>query len=371
VVRRRVGALLLVLVACAPDLPPTANPGEPLPGLDSTDLARFQAGQALFDKVYSPEEGLGPAFNENQCSACHTSPASGGTTGFERVVKATRWDSTTSTCDPLTAQGGANVRTQATPRLRARGVERETVPKDASVGRFIPPFLFGLGLVEAITDDAILAAQDSADANGDGISGRVGRTADGRVARFGRKLEFATIRDFVETALLLEMGLTSRETHRETVNGRPPPRGADPMPEPEVGEGTVALLTEFVRLLAAPAPAVARSAAHADTIARGRLLFFEVGCVACHTPSLYSDLLLHDMGPALADVCGPAAASSEVRTELLMGLRHRDRFLHDGRTGDLREAILTHGGEGEAARTAFARLPFLGQEYLLAFLKSL
>lgn len=77
------------------------------------------------------------------------------------------------------------------------------------------------------------------------------------------------------------------------------------------------------------------------------------------------------MGPTLADVCGYTAAPAELRTEMLMGLRHRDRFLHDGRTSDLREAILSHGGEAQRARDAFARLTWLRQEYVLAFLRSL
>jgi CxxC motif-containing protein (DUF1111 family) len=89
------------------------------------------------------------------------------------------------------------------------------------------------------------------------------------------------------------------------------------------------------------------------------------------TVTLYSDLLLHDMGPGLADVCGYAAAPAEVRTEILSGLQHREQFLHDGRTRDLREAILAHGGEAQRARDAFARLSWLRQQYVLAFLRTL
>jgi CxxC motif-containing protein (DUF1111 family) len=87
--------------------------------------------------------------------------------------------------------------------------------------------------------------------------------------------------------------------------------------------------------------------------------------------TLYSDLLLHDMGPALTDVCGFAAAPAEVRTEILAGLQYREQFLHDGRTRDLKDAVLAHGGEAQAARDAFARLPWLRQEYVLAFLRTL
>lgn len=377
------------IVACAPNpAPPSGEPGTPLPGLSEAERAQFFMGLALFDKVYLPEEGLGPLFNENQCSACHTSPASGGTTGFERVVKATRFAGP-GACDLLTDQGGENVRSQATPLLKARGVQGESIPPRATeVGRFRAPFLFGLGLVEAIPADVILAAEDPDDRDGDGISGRAGRTPDGRLARFGRKADFATISEFVEAALRLEMGLTTREDDRETINGRPLPPGVDPAPEPEVDQQTVEFLTAFVRFLAPPAPAAPRSRAQGDTLAAGKRLFEEMRCTSCHTPvmrtgpageaalrgktvALYSDLLLHDMGPALADICGYAAAPAEVRTEMLMGLQHRDRFLHDGRTTDLRAAILLHGGEAQGPRDAFARLPWLRQEYVLAFLRSL
>jgi CxxC motif-containing protein (DUF1111 family) len=252
----------------------------------------------------------------------------------------------------------------------------------------MPPFLFGLGLVEAIPDEAVLSRADPDDANGDGISGRAARTPDGRLGRFGRKAEFATLREFIETALHLEMGLTTRADQVETLNGKPVPPGTDPVPEPEVSAATVDLLLAFVRLLVPPAPSPPRSPAHRDTLEAGRRLFVELGCPACHTPAmrtgrseiaaldrktvaLYSDLLLHDMGLGLADVCGYDASPSEVRTEMLMGLRSRDRYLHDGRAIDLRDAILAHGGEAQHSRDAFARLPWLRQEFVLMFLRSL
>lgn len=377
------------LISCGgdPDLA-TGEPGTPLPDLGARELARFQAGRALFDKVFSPEEGLGPAFNENQCSACHTRPASGGSSGFERVVKATRFG---TRCDPLDTLGGPNVRTQATPLLRAFGIAHETIPTVATdTGHFAPPFLFGFGLIEAIPDATILAREDPDDSNGDGISGRGGRTPppDGRLARFGRKAEFATIEDFSATALHLEMGLTTRRHPRDLINGKAAPAGTDPVADPEVSDEMVGLLSTFVRFLAAPRPEVTRSRAHADTIREGRRLFDALGCPACHTPAmrtgpnvisalanrtvpLFSDLLLHDMGPTLADVCSHTATPSEVRTEPLMGLGRRDRLLHDARTDDVTEAILEHGGEARQARDGFARLPWIRQQYVVIFLKSL
>lgn len=379
------------LLACKADTDVVSGePGTPLPGLSASDSARFFAGKTLFNKVFTSDEGLGPAFNENQCSACHTVPAVGGTTGFERILKVSRYDGP-GACDLLSGEGGDNIRTNATPFLRAHGVIRESIPSGATdTGRFLPPFLYGLGLVEAIPDHVIRNGADADDADRDGISGRAARGADGRLTRFGRKADIATVEEFTRSALRLEMGLTSRRSDRDLVNGAAVPADVDPRPEPEVDAATVALLADFVRFLAPPAPAAPRSAAHADTVARGRRLFEQLGCTHCHTPamrtgkdsrqvaalshktvSLYSDLLLHDMGPGLANVCAHDAAPEELRTTPLMGLRHRQFFLHDGRAMDLREAIMAHGGEAQAARDAFARQTWMLQEYLVIFLKSL
>lgn len=362
------------------------EPGFPLPGLTEGELARFRQGEALFNKVFRPEEGLGPMFNENQCSACHTDPASGGT-GGELVVKATRYEG--ATCDLMEDQGGLNIRRQATPAMQALGIERETAPQEATAeGRFTTPFLFGLGLIEGVPESAILALADPDDRDGDGISGRGGRTADGRLGRFGRKADFATIKEFSAGALLLEMGVTSPLQPSETrVRGQPLPAGVDPAPDPELGQEAFELLTDFVRFLAPPAPREPEWAAAQDSIARGERLFGRVGCESCHVPvlttgrssvtaldrkpvALYSDLLLHDLGPELADVCGPGASPAELRTTPLMGLSARSMFIHDGRAHSVKDAILMHGGEGQASRDAFAKLDFLQQLELIKFLDS-
>lgn len=384
-----VAVLAVLLAACQPEPAPVgAEPGAPLPGLSEEETNRFQAGLLLFNRIFGAEEGLGPSFNENQCSACHTVPAAGGTTGFERITKVTRHGGPGG-CDLLTHAGGENVRSKTTPLLRAHGVERESVPPTATdTARFLPPFLFGLGLIEAIPDEVIAARADPDDRNGDGISGRAARGPDGRLTRFGRKADVATIEDFTRSALLHEMGLTSRPDDVDRVNGVAPPPGTDPVAEPEVDDAIVGLLTDFSRFLAPTAAVAPRSSAHADTLDTGLRLFTRVGCTGCHTPSLrtgpsdvaalsnktvalYSDLLLHDMGPQLANACGYDASPRELRTTALMGLQHRIFFLHDGRAMDLRDAILEHGGEAQAARDAFARLPWMQQEYIVLFLRSL
>jgi CxxC motif-containing protein (DUF1111 family) len=364
------------------------RPGEPLAGLGKEELARFYAGKTLFDKVFTPEEGLGPLFNENQCSACHTVPAAGGT-GEQLVTRASRF-TPPDRCDPLSAVGGENVRSNATPALRAHGVDRQPYPADATESvHFNVPFVFGLGLVEAIPEAAILARADPEDLDGDGISGRPGRDADGRFARFGRKADHASLRDFVEGAAYREMGLTTPAfPHEGTIAGSPFPPGTDPAPDPELDENAVERLTDFLRFLAPLAPRQGESEADHRMIRQGEEVFNAIGCAACHVPSmttgrhpvaaldrkridLYSDLLLHDMGPELANVCAPGATPTELRTEPLMGLGHRSNYLHDGRTGDLTEAVLLHGGEAAPARERFRNLEELQRHALIRFLRSL
>ncbi len=385
-----VAFVIIGLMACkqAPETVASIEPGVPLAGLTATQLARFVAGEALFNKVYSPEEGLGPIFNENQCSACHTFPASGGT-GEQRVRKATRFDQETG-CDRLTEVGGENIRSQATPLLLAHGIEDELRPPEATdFGVFTPTFLFGLGLVEMIPPETVLARADPTDADGDGVSGRASRAADGQLGRFGRKAEVATIFDFVESALRLEMGLTTPLNPKEEgVSGEPFPDGTDPTPEPEVDLSTIALLADYIRFLAPPEREVPISVEGRQAVVRGEQMFDGLGCLSCHVPSmqtgpsdvtpldqetvaLYSDLLLHDLGPELADVCGITATPSELRTGILMGLRYRNVYLHHGRALSIRDAILRHGGEAQRARDAFAALNRVTQEYLIQFLQTL
>jgi CxxC motif-containing protein (DUF1111 family) len=374
--------------ACEP-APDVSGPiGSPLADLDPDQLARFRAGETAFNHVFTAAEGLGPLFNENQCSACHTFPQAGGT-GEQFLLKATRFDPS-GRCDLLTDHGGDNIRTRSTPLLEAHGIVGQPVPPDATErGRFNVPFLFGLGLLEAIPEDDLFARVDSADADGDGISGRPGRDAGGGLARFGRKAEFATIRDFTETALRFEMGITTgRNPDEGTIAGTPFPPGVDPAPDPEAGDSVIDRLEDFVRFLAPPERLAYEDAGDRAAAVRGEDLFARLGCTGCHVPAmttgrnpvpaldrkrvhLYSDLLLHDLGPALASVCGIAASPAELRTTPLMGLRHRNVYLHDGRTAELFDAIFLHGGEATAARERFRALDRLQQEDVMMFLRTL
>jgi CxxC motif-containing protein (DUF1111 family) len=365
-----------------------AVPGAPLPALDSAARARFVQGQTLFHHEFTPEEGLGPLFNQKRCSSCHDLPALGGF-GAETALKATHFDAATMRCDVLTAEGGDMLQQQATPLLQAAGTLREPLPEGATaVSNVRPPALFGLGLVETIPDSAFVALADSADVNGDGISGRTGRTADGRVGRFGRRAEFATLRDFIAGAAMLEMGLTSSLHATEQRVGRNAlPAGVDPVPEPELADSALALLVDFVRGLALPERETATGAL-ADTLRTGERAFRQARCDACHVPAMpagatdlpvaagtavpiYSDLLLHDMGAEDAGICAPNASPSEYRTSPLAGLRLRQPFMHDGRAPDVLSALGLHGGEALASRQALDAMTPAMRDALLRFLRSL
>ncbi|MCZ6917546.1 MAG: hypothetical protein O7I93_12275 [Gemmatimonadetes bacterium] len=381
------GAMTLHLACGSTSDPVAGEPGAPLPGLTDAQLARFAEGHAMFNKQFTQEEGLGPLLNEARCSSCHDLPTSGGS-GVEFVFKATHFDG--ETCDLLVREGGDNVQQRATELAREHGFFREEYPP-SSTGRtkVSGPSLYGLGLVDAIAEETLLALEDPDDADGNGISGRAGRTVDGRVGRFGRKADVATLFEFIEGALRAEMGLTTYlHPVEETINGVPVPPEIDPAPDPEIDERALGALTDYVRFLAPPVRAIPDDPAVRDTMERGESVFREIGCAGCHVPSmetgpndiaaldrktidLYSDFLLHDLGPAFADVCGPGATPSEYRTASLMSLRSRIEYFHDDRAGTLRSAILTHGGEAMAVRDNFARLSASAQLDLIRFLSSL
>lgn len=374
-------ALILFLPACKSPL----SPGDPLRGLTPEQRDRFERGRPTFERVFTPETGLGPLFNSTACLTCHSDPASGGNGAItESHATALRSD---GFCDPLAHLGGPVFQQQVTPALRqALGIDREPFPPETTAtARRTTPDVFGFGLLDAVPESVILALADPNDANGDGISGRVNRFFDGRVGRFGRKGLVPTLAEFNEGAFQLEQGVTTPNVPDEgTVGGRPLPPGVDPVPDPELDAESVALADAFVRFLAPPAPQQLGSAAR-----RGRAIFNQIGCARCHVPTLrtgdhevkalanrevaaYTDLLLHDMGPGLVDIClGLVATPSEFRTEPLMGLRLARRFLHDGRATAIEEAIQLHGGEAARSRDAFAALSTRDREALLAFLRSL
>ena len=360
------------------------EPGDPIAGLTAEQMDMFERGRAVFDSVFTPETGLGPLFNADACGECHEDPVSGGP-GDEVELHASQLLEN-GFCDPYAERGGPVFQLAVTPALnQALGIDAEPVPEGAARGLRSTPDVLGFGLLDAVPDSTLLALADPDDADGDGISGRVARDFSGKIGRFGRKALVATLLDFNEGAFPVEQGVTDPAVPDEgTVGGQPMPDGVDPRPEPEIDGESVRLADAFVRFLAAPAPLKLSSAGR-----QGQRIFSEIGCASCHVPSLrtgandvaalaykevkaYTDLLLHDMGPDLADICfGPVATSSEFRTEPLMGLRLSESFLHDGSAESIEDAIVAHGGEGAASRDAFWGLSDDDRGALLEFLGSL
>ncbi len=384
---RVVGPLLLALLLWGCKTPKQPALGEPLADLTPDQRAQFLEGKKVFQRVFEPKDGLGPLFNGNSCAECHETPVVGGV-GDEVEVHATRFVAPNS-CDPLFQEGGPVIQQDATPLLRALGIEKEQIPPGAAQARRSTPPLFGFGLLDAIPEATLLSHEDPHDANGDGIFGRANRTIDGRVGRFGRKAAVATLMEFNAGAFPQEMGVTTPLSPvEETINGKPVPPETDPAPDPEVTVEDIEKVTSFTRFLAAPPRQIFTNSEDKYLAARGRKLFSLIKCAVCHVPkmktgpnaikplnckevALYSDLLLHAMGAELADICLNQAHPSEFRTEMLMGLRFREKFLHDGSAKTVQEAIERHDGEARRSRDKYKGLSERDKKALLKFLETI
>jgi parallel beta-helix repeat protein len=348
---------------------------------DADTARRFRAGFAEFTRVRTAETGLGPVFNGESCVGCHSEPSVGG--GSDRAVTVFAAHPPGDHGPPAMneGQGGPVLQSQAI-RTSACAEPLEALPAAATVARRMSPPLYGLGLIEAIPAEAILARADPDDRDGDGISGRPNRLG-GKLGRFGWKAQEPTLEGFAARAMLEEMGITT-PLRPEEIRPRGQPSRCDTTADPEDDGPALAALTDFLRLL--PAPARARQQSGEESGAR---LFREIGCAACHVETLgrgkqvayggagdevpiYSDLLLHDLGDDLADgIREGEATEPEFRTAPLWGLGARSRYLHDGRARTLRAAIVLHEGEAMAAKRRFVTLPKDDRDALLAFLAGL
>ncbi|MFO1036701.1 MAG: di-heme oxidoredictase family protein [Geminicoccaceae bacterium] len=262
----------------------------------------------------------------------------------------------------------------------------------------VAPQMIGLGLLEAVPEATLEALADPDDADHDGISGRPNRVWDPTAGammpgRFGWKANVASLATQNANAALGDIGLTTalhpqQNCPRAQAACAEAPTGG----EPELAQAFLDKLTLYTRLLAVPRQRNVDDPA----VRRGVGLFRAAGCAACHLPTLqtaatadlpelagqtihpFTDLLLHDMGPDLADGRPDGQASgSEWRTPPLWGLglvpqtNGHDRLLHDGRARGFAEAILWHGGEARPAREAFRTMSAQDREALIAYLGSL
>lgn len=269
-------------------------------------------------------------------------------------------------------------------------------PQVLTSPRVAPP-LFGLGLLEAVPESALLAIAEEQRRAGKGIAGKPNRVWDlarGETAlgRFGWKANQPSLRQQIAAALAGDMNIT---TELFPIHDCPPLQTACRAvagQHPEVSATSLDEMTLYHQFLAVPARRNSDDAKVPD----GGRLFASAGCASCHRPRLvtgsfppnpalahqtihpYTDLLLHDMGEGLADHRPDyRAGGRQWRTPPLWGLglleqvnEHRT-LLHDGRARNLLEAILWHGGEASAAKEAVRRMNAEEREMLLAFLRSL
>lgn len=405
--------------------------GDPLPGLSEELQELFDEGRDAFFHEYTAEEGLGPVYNERACQTCHggLTGAAGGPdpngVGSEFDVTHFGYDNH-GYYDPMRELGGPIIQhrdiSDTHPSCTITG---ETLPADADViSRRHTPAVWGFGLIDAIPDQEILRNQAL---GRDGVNGvanwgremqalAAGPTAADpqlhirgtvRVGRFGWKSQTATLSQFSAEPFGIELGISTVFFPQEFTPqglrfGHELPAGcdvADSIPNDDEEEDSLALYA-FQALVAPPPRLPIQGRARA-----GEVLFDRIGCASCHTPTLrtgpvyrlrtedgfirvpqlenrdahlYSDLLTHDMGDALADNGGTTigrvmarADGRRWRTTPLWGLRFKNALLHDGRTASVREAILAHGGEAQNARDRFASLPASRQDHLIEFLNRL
>ena len=270
--------------------------------------------------------------------------------------------------------------------------------------RVAPPMI-GLGLLEAVADEDLLAHADPDDADGDGISGRANRVwsaeqGRGMLGRFGWKAGEPTLNEQSSHAMAGDVGIGNPIapaawgdcTAAQTACRAAPNGNSSQYDDLEAPREVMDQILFYARNLAVPV----RRAADDPTVLRGKQLFYQAGCIGCHVPKLatrrdwevpalagqliwpYTDLLLHDMGEGLADHRPEGMADGrEWRTPPLWGIGLTETvnghtyFLHDGRARNLTEAILWHGGEAQAARDAFTAMSKADRDAMLAFLNSL
>ena len=257
------------------------------------------------------------------------------------------------------------------------------LPSQVQTSLRLPSPIYGLGLLEAVSEKTIEELADPDDQDGDGISGRLNQVWDVQTqslaaGRFGWKANNPNILQQTASAYANDIGVTNPLF--------PEPDGTSDLDQEELEKATF-----YIQTLAVPA----RTLTHDKQIKRGERLFDDIGCAACHIRTLttgkyhirelsnqmihpYTDLLLHDMGEGLADERPDfLATGTEWRTPPLwgIGLTHEvipySSFLHDGRARTLEEAILWHGGEAEVPRELFRNLPKRDRIALIEFLDSL
>ena len=426
--------------------------------LSEDEQMMFTLGRSLFKKIWvsSPastkaSDGLGPLFNSRSCLRCHSNNGRGHTpdisqANYDAVSMLLKLSIPAQTDQQKQALEsgqsgfipeptyGSQLQDFSIQGIPAEGrftLSYEEIPfhfadgetlslrkptysitdlnygplhPDTQISPRMAPQMIGLGLLEAISDEDILAWEDPADLNGDGISGKANRVWDmdaqmTAIGRFGWKAGHPTIKQQNNAAFHEDIGISTRMfpqgyggcTVQQTLCRQAPDGNSPHLDNVEASDAVVSALELYIRHLAVPA----RANTQDQAILEGRTQFYALGCSSCHRPSLvtsdvapeglakqkiwpYTDLLLHDMGEGLADQRPEFNANGrEWRTAPLWGIgltqatSGHTHFLHDGRARSLTDAILWHGGEAQAARDRFTRLNKPQGDALIDFLESL
>ncbi|REL28972.1 hypothetical protein DXX93_15355 [Thalassotalea euphylliae] len=423
------------------------KPGAHLTGLDRVD---FWAGFTFFEMPWveapastSVRDGLGPLFNTHSCLSCHgkgsrgkffdegigeqsgllirlgpthpnapkVDPVYGGQIQVRTIAAAKKY-----LTDPLLPEAKIDLAFEYTDGQYADGESyqlRKPIIKLAELGygelasgiglspRF-GPNIFGMGLLDAISDKDLIAQEDLADANGDHISAKYNRgldvvTGEKAIGRYGFKAKHPNLLQQVTDAFNNDIGIVNPLFPNEVCTDSQPgcqqaSKITNPKGEHEIAERLVQDVMIFSRHIGVPP---ARNLEDTET-QQGRELFYQLNCQACHTPSYttsatyphqdlasikiwpYTDLALHDMGEGLADgVFENDANGKEWRTPPLWGIglqqqvQGQQLFLHDGRARSISEAILWHGGEAQASQQVFKQLTATERKALIKFLRAI
>jgi CxxC motif-containing protein (DUF1111 family) len=375
---------------------PQPRAGEPMQSLSAELLARFELGKLAFNEDLTVEGGLGPIFNQTSCGSCHNNPIGGAgnqtVTRFGFIGKKGGFD-------PLSELGGSLLQAEAISDECA-----EIVPPEANVTSLrVTNSALAFGLVEAISDEDLLANRDSQPEAQRGEAHMVSNFEDEtdplHVGRFGWKAQVASVLTFSADAAQNEMGLSNRFLPFDNA-----PNGdeellenCDTVADPEDGPDAdgfefIDRVTDFQRFLAPPPQTP-------QTGMSGEVIFNTIGCAICHTPNFttgndpetevplrniaikpYGDFLLHDMGLAGDGIVQGDASGQELKTPPLWGVSYRDPLWHDGRfsagtfESRIRGAIAEHGvfgSQGIPAAEAFASASDQDQDALIRFLGSL
>lgn len=408
----------------------------PAANLTAAQRALFVVGNSFFTNPWvaagattAGRDGLGPLFSAAACQDCHLrdgrghAPGAGEGPPTSAVIRIALPDG-----EPDPVYGG-HLQTRALPGLAPEArvalawrTHFETLPDgsrmelrrpDLRLSRWaygtpvkglraslrVAPAMTGMGLLEAIPEADLLARADAQARLG--LRGRVNRVVsldDGSpaIGRFGLKASKPSVRQQTLDAFLNDIGITSTLFRSEVCTTAQRAQACGPFAsggEPELAEAIEQAVVFYAQHLAPPA----RSGHDRPEVLAGERRFAAIGCADCHQPSWrtggasaspaladqliwpYTDLLLHDLGPGLADALPEGEASGQQwRTAPLWGLGQVKAvggdaagYLHDGRARSPAEAILWHGGEAQLARDAWAALPAAQRLEVLAFLASL